>query len=126
MNRVSVMEKLAGSLIHEITQTHRRARNNARAAMHFLDRNSPIWVKSGKRSPVSWRYRSSRKKIIDGVRDHSRKRSGKDRLDLNDAIKEVIGCTNCNSSRTASRSHAPHGGALIVKGDSLSTAASRV
>ena len=38
MNRVSMMGELAASLAHEITQPIAAARNNARAAINFLDK----------------------------------------------------------------------------------------
>jgi PAS domain S-box-containing protein len=41
MNRLSVMGELTATLAHEITQPIAAARNNARAAMHFLNRNPP-------------------------------------------------------------------------------------
>ena len=41
MNRVSMMGELAASLAHEITQPIAAARNNARAALNFLDRQPP-------------------------------------------------------------------------------------
>ena len=41
MNRLSVMGELAASLAHEITQPIASARNNARAALNFLDRQPP-------------------------------------------------------------------------------------
>ena len=41
VNRVSIMGELAASLSHEITQPIASARNNARAAMNFLDRKPP-------------------------------------------------------------------------------------
>ena len=41
MNRVSMMGELAASLSHEITQPIASARNNARAAMNFLDMQPP-------------------------------------------------------------------------------------
>src|ERR1700694_4806441 len=41
MNRLSMMGELAASLAHEIAQPIATARNNARAAMHFLDRSPP-------------------------------------------------------------------------------------
>src|SRR5262249_29346690 len=41
MNRVSMMGELAASLSHEITQPIASARNNARAAMNFLDKTTP-------------------------------------------------------------------------------------
>src|SRR5262249_52282939 len=41
MNRVSMMGELAASLTHEITQPIASARNNARAALNFLDQKPP-------------------------------------------------------------------------------------
>src|SRR5580704_8745882 len=41
MNRVSMMGELAATLSHEITQPIASARNNARAAWNFLDRQPP-------------------------------------------------------------------------------------
>jgi PAS domain S-box-containing protein len=41
MNRLSVMGELAASLAHEITQPIASARNNARAALNFLDQQPP-------------------------------------------------------------------------------------
>ena len=41
MNRLSIMGELASSLAHEITQPIATARNNARAALNFLDRSPP-------------------------------------------------------------------------------------
>src|SRR6202030_1201050 len=41
MNRLSMMGELAASLAHEIAQPVATARNNARAATHFLDRSPP-------------------------------------------------------------------------------------
>jgi C4-dicarboxylate-specific signal transduction histidine kinase len=41
INRLSMMGELAASLAHEITQPIRAARNNARAAQNFLDKQPP-------------------------------------------------------------------------------------
>ena len=41
INRVSIMGELAASLAHEITQPIASAGNNARAAINFLDKQSP-------------------------------------------------------------------------------------
>ena len=41
MNRLSVMGELTATLAHEITQPIAAARNNARAALNFLDQQSP-------------------------------------------------------------------------------------
>src|SRR5262249_18387510 len=40
-NRVSMMGEFAASLSHEITQSIASARNNARAALNFLDQQPP-------------------------------------------------------------------------------------
>jgi PAS domain S-box-containing protein len=91
MNRVSVMGELAASLVHEITQPIATARNNARAAMHFLDRSPPDLgeVREALACLVDDTDRAG--KIIDGVRGHVKKAPlRKERFDLNDAIKDVI------------------------------------
>ena len=41
MNRLSTMGELAASLVHEITQPIATARNNARAALNFLEKQPP-------------------------------------------------------------------------------------
>jgi C4-dicarboxylate-specific signal transduction histidine kinase len=52
--RLCMMGELSGSLAQEITQPIATTRNNARAAMHFLDRRLPDQAKSGERASVSW------------------------------------------------------------------------
>lgn len=92
MNRVSVIGELTASLAHEITQPIAAARNNARAAMHFLDRNPPDLdeIREALASIVDDADRAG--DIIDRIRDHIRKAPPrKSRFDLNDAIDEVIG-----------------------------------
>jgi PAS domain S-box-containing protein len=91
LNRVSVMGELTASLVHEITQPIATARNNARAATHFLDRDPPDLdeVREALACLVGDADRAG--KIIDGIRDQIKKAPlRKDRFDLNDAIKEVI------------------------------------
>ncbi|MER9563126.1 PAS domain-containing protein [Mesorhizobium sp. M0571] len=92
MNRLSVMGELTASLAHEITQPIAAARNNARAAMHFLDRNPPDLgeIREALASIVDDADRAG--DIIDRIRDHIKKAPPrKSRLDLNEAIDEVIG-----------------------------------
>ena len=91
MNRVSMMGELAASLSHEITQPIATARNNARAAMHFLDRNPPDLgeVREALGGVVADADRAG--DIIDRIRDHIKKAPPrKGRFDLNKAINEVI------------------------------------
>src|SRR5258708_2247038 len=91
MNRVSMMGELAASLSHEITQPIASARNNARAAMNFLDRQSPELdeVREALACVVGDADRAG--EIIDRIRDHIRNAPPrKTRFDLNNAIDEVI------------------------------------
>ncbi len=91
MNRLSMMGELAASLAHEITQPIAAARNNARAALNFLDKQAPDLgeVREALGCVVGDADRAGI--IIDRIRDHSRKAPpGKHRFDLNEAIYEVI------------------------------------
>ena len=91
MNRVSVMGELAASLSHEITQPIATARNNARAALNFLDKQPPDLdeVREALHSIVGDADRAG--DIIDRIRDQIKKAPPrKSRFDLNEAIDEVI------------------------------------
>jgi PAS domain S-box-containing protein len=91
MNRLSIMGELAASLVHEITQPIASARNNARAALNFLAKQLPDLgeVREALGSVVGDADRAG--DIIDRIRDHIKKAPPrKDRLDLNEAIAEVI------------------------------------
>jgi signal transduction histidine kinase len=91
MNRLSMMGELAASLAHEITQPIASARNNARAALNFLDqRPSDLGeVREAIDCVVGDSDRAG--DIIDRIRDHIKKAPPrKGRFDLNAAIKEVI------------------------------------
>jgi len=91
MNRVSMMGELAASLSHEITQPIASARNNARAALNFLDKQSPDFgeVREALGCVVGDADRAG--EIIARMRDQIRKAPPrKDHFDLNAAISEVI------------------------------------
>jgi PAS domain S-box-containing protein len=92
MSRLSAMGELTASLAHEITQPIAAARNNARAAMHFLGRNPPDLgeVREALACVVDDADRA--RDIIDRIRDQIKKApSRKSRFELNKAINEVIG-----------------------------------
>jgi hypothetical protein len=92
MNRLSMMGELVASLAHEITQPIATARNNARAALNFLDRQPPDLgeVREALGCVVGDADRAG--VIIDRIRDHIKKAPPrKHRFDLNEAINEVIG-----------------------------------
>ena len=91
MNRLSVMGELAASLAHEITQPIASARNNARAALNFLDRQPPDLgeVREALDCVVGDADRAGA--IIGRIRDQMKKAPPqKYRFDLNEAINEVI------------------------------------
>ena len=91
MNRLSMMGELAASLAHEITQPIATARNNARAALNFLDKQPPDLgeVREALSCVVGDADRAG--VIIDRMRDHIKKAPPrKHRFDLNEAINEVI------------------------------------
>ena len=91
MNRVGMMGELAASLSHEITQPIASARNNARAALNFLDRQPPDLgeVREALGCVVGDTDRAG--DIVDRIRDHINKAPPrKDHFDINSAINEVI------------------------------------
>ena len=91
MNRLSMMGELAASLAHEIAQPIAAARNNTRAAMHFLDRSTPEpgQVREALACVLDDADRAG--EILDRIRDHIKKAPPrKERVDLNQAINDVI------------------------------------
>jgi PAS domain S-box-containing protein len=91
MNRVSMMGELAASLSHEIAQPIATARNNARAAMHFLARSpsEPGEAEEALACVVNDADRAA--EILGRIRDQIKKTPPRvERIDLNRAIADVI------------------------------------
>jgi PAS domain S-box-containing protein len=91
MNRLGMMGELAASLAHEITQPIAAGRNNARAALNFLDQQPPDLgeVREALGCVVGDADRAGQ--IVDRIRDHIKKAPPRKHLfDLNEAISEVI------------------------------------
>jgi C4-dicarboxylate-specific signal transduction histidine kinase len=91
INRVSTLGEMAASLAHEVKQPIAAARNNARAALNFLDRSPPDLreVREAVDCIVGDADRAG--DIIDRIRDHIKKAPPrKDRFDFNEAINEVL------------------------------------
>jgi signal transduction histidine kinase len=91
VSRVTTFGQLTSSIAHEVTQPIASSRNNARAALNFLDRQPPDLgeVKEALQCVVADADRAG--DIIDRIRDHIKKAPPrKDRVDLNEAINEVI------------------------------------
>src|SRR5258707_13836449 len=91
MNRLTMVGELAAPLVHEISQPIATARNNARAAMRFLDRNPPDLgeVREAFACIVDDADRAG--DIIDRICDHIKKApTRKGSFDLNKAINKVM------------------------------------
>jgi C4-dicarboxylate-specific signal transduction histidine kinase len=86
-----MMGELAASLAHEIAQPIAAARNNTRAAMHFLDRSAPDpgQIREALAAGVDDADRAG--EILDRIRAHIKKAPPrKESVDLNQAINDVI------------------------------------
>jgi PAS domain S-box-containing protein len=91
VSRITTMGQLTASIAHEVTQPIGSARNNARAALNFLDRQPPNLdeVREALRCVVGDTDRAGH--IVDRIRDHIKKTPPRmDRFDLNEAINEVL------------------------------------
>jgi PAS domain S-box-containing protein len=90
-NRIATMGHLTASIAHEVSQPVATARNNASAALNFLDRSPPDLeeVKEALTCVLSDTDRA--RDIIGRIRDHIKKAPPRrDNFDLNEAIHEVI------------------------------------
>lgn len=90
-NRLATMGQLTASIAHEVNQPIGAARNNAHAALRFLERNPPELdeVSEALKCVVSDTYRAG--DIIGRIRDQVRKVPPREEsVDLNDAIGNVI------------------------------------
>jgi C4-dicarboxylate-specific signal transduction histidine kinase len=119
MNRLSMMGELSASLAHEIKQPIATARNNASAALNFLDKQLPDLgeVREALGCIVGDADRAAA--IIDRIRDQIKKvPPQKHRFDLNEAINEVIvlARTAIDKNVISVNTHLTEG-ALSVEGD---------
>jgi PAS domain S-box-containing protein len=91
VNRLSIMGELTASLAHEILHPIATARNNARAAIRFLDMIPPNMAEVREALECIVRDADRGKDIVDRIRDHVKKAPPRNnRFDLNEAIDEVI------------------------------------
>jgi PAS domain S-box-containing protein len=91
VSRVMTLGQLTASIAHEVNQPIGSARNNARAALNFLDRSPPDLdeVREALGCIVADADRAGG--IIDRIRDQIKKAPPRNaRFDLNQAIEEVI------------------------------------
>ena len=91
INRLSIMGELTASLSHEILHPIATVRNNARAALRFLDMNPPDMAEVREAFSSIVRDADRSRDIVDRVRDHIKKAPPRKELfNLNEAIDEVI------------------------------------
>jgi PAS domain S-box-containing protein len=91
VGRVATLGQLTASIAHEVTQPIGSARNNARAALNFLDRRSPNLseVKEALECVVADADRAGQ--IVGRIRDHIKKAPPRrEHFDLHEAIDEVL------------------------------------
>jgi C4-dicarboxylate-specific signal transduction histidine kinase len=91
VSRVTTLGQLTASIAHEITQPLASARNNARAALNFLDKQPPELgeVREALDCIVGDADRAG--DIVDRIREQIKKSPPRKRsFDLNEAMKEVI------------------------------------
>src|SRR5262249_33298923 len=112
-------QHLAASLAHEVTLPIASARNNALAALNFLDRQPPDLgeVREALGSLLGDADRAG--DMIDRIRDHIRKAPPRnDRFDLNAAINEVlVSSRSVTVENSVSVETRLTGGLLPVQGD---------
>lgn len=93
-NRLATMGELTASIAHEVSQPIAAASMNAGAAARFLDRNPPDLDRV--RESLDWLMNDTARAsdIIQRIRDLVKKAPPrKDRLDINEAIRDVIELT---------------------------------
>ena len=128
VNRVSIMGEMAASLAHEILHPIATARNNARAAMRFLDMSPPDLTEVREALGCIVRDADRAKDIVGRMRDHIKKAPPRnERFDLNEAIDEVIEMVQSaiDKNRVSVRTSL-HGWIASRSGRSCSTATGRL
>src|SRR5258705_9163874 len=91
VSRLTTLGQLTASIAHEITQPIASSRNNARAALNFLDQHPPnlAEIREALACVVADTDRAGQ--IVDRIRDQTKKAPPRrDRFDLNGAVTEVI------------------------------------
>jgi signal transduction histidine kinase len=121
VGRVATLGQLTASIAHEVTQPIASARNNARAAVNFLDRQPSNLdeVKEALECAIADADRAGQ--IVDRIRDHIKKAPPrKDRFDLNKAINEVLllARSAITDNEVLVQTHLTEG-ALSVQGDRI-------
>jgi PAS domain S-box-containing protein len=93
-NRVATMGQLSASITHEVKQPIGAARNNARAALNFMDKNPPDLREAREALGCIVDDADRAGEIVDRIRDFINKAPRrKECLDINAGIRDVIELT---------------------------------
>lgn len=91
VNRIVTIEQLSSSIAHEVIQPIATARNNARAAVNFLNKQPPDMGEAREALDCVVAEADRAGDIIHRIRDHIKKASPKmERFDVNEAIRNAI------------------------------------
>jgi C4-dicarboxylate-specific signal transduction histidine kinase len=100
-NRVATMGQLTASIVHEIMQPIGTARNNARAALNFLDKSSPDMAEVREALNCILNDADRASDVVDRIRSLVKKAPPrKEFVDLNAAILEVTALTRSEAVKT--------------------------
>ena len=118
-NRIATMGQLTGSIAHEVNQPIAAARNNAASALRFLSRSPPDLeeVREALDCVVSDVDRAGN--VITGIRKLITKTPAPrdDRLDINEAIREVIVLTRGEALKNGVSVQMQLEGLPLIQGD---------
>ena len=118
-NRIATMGQLTGSIAHEVNQPIAAARNNAASALRFLSRSPPDLeeVREALDCVVSDVDRAGN--VISGIRKLITKTPAPrdDRLDINEAIREVIVLTRGEALKNGVSVQMQLEGLPLIQGD---------
>jgi len=94
-NRVVTMGQLTASITHEVNQPLAAARNNLTAALNFLDRTPLDLVEVREALACAVKDNDRASTVVGRIRALLQKAPTRmDRLDLNEAVREVLGLTH--------------------------------
>jgi C4-dicarboxylate-specific signal transduction histidine kinase len=100
-NRVATMGQLTASIVHEIKQPIATARNNARAALNFLERSPPDVAEVSEALACIVKDNDRTSDIVDRIGSFIKKAPPrKEVVDLNAAIPEVIALTHSEALKS--------------------------
>ena len=101
-NRVATMGQLTASIAHEVNQPIAATITNARAALRWLDREPPDLAEAREALADIVKNGNRADEVVSRVKAHVKKAPPqKERLDINDVIRDVIALTRSEAARNS-------------------------